>query len=842
MPTTTINTTREEAVSLSRFDDLFDEKLEREIERLGLTDWANKIFLSETIQDLFENDGQLTSAHLERVRRLAKLKNVERPNSFNVNEFINYCKKGLLFIELFYARILDSNRDIEPRPSQVLGSKLMYLSHFFKASFIGEYPTGSGKSFMYLIFAAALYFTNGERTIVATAGINLQEQIDNKDAPYISGIYRDLVGKNLPYLLIKGRQNYACNKKLKKLFEMLDGGVAFAVQDEESFKRYLKNIPRHGFNGDLSNIDEYLTYELKEALTVRDARMGGCNNCEMKGECYFYTKTSTSNRSAIVIINYHVLLTEIEKIKSPGYLSGGLPTAYIFDEAHELASISRDFSEIVVSGEKMKWLISKLSHIEGIAVDSAHPKISKLTFSNVGGLRPKTKLEELNQIFRLEAPKWYETLSAFASSRFSSDVIIPAEYAMKVEGLLEGLSEVNDMLTTICEIIAQDYLNFPSVEALYAAAEESDGSYDTELHVVSMIEDTMTTIGEYIATVRCFSRPALRREDTVYWLSNEVDGRESKVSFKIKMVDTHIVEKLIKRATTRPSMTSVSATLAVDDSFAFYRTAMDIPPELISFEVVGESPFKLKEQEMWYLPKEAQSAKGADESFDALVSSQIIELLTLSKGGALVLFTTRKSMDSCYNIVSKAMPELNILKQNSTSKKILLERFTNDINSVLFANRSFFTGVDVKGPSLRLIILDKLPFDNPTDPVNRTLSERPYGFQRFAIPSMVTILKQIVGRGVRSTTDKCVIAFMDSRLKTAGYASTIRQSFSVGGNAPRKTEKIEDVALFFGKIFEEHKDLIFTDEPEEEDDWLDLGAPKVMGGFIDFTAHLKDKK
>ena len=183
----------------------------------------------------------------------------------------------------------------------------------------------------------------------------------------------------------------------------------------------------------------------------------------------------------------------------------------------------------------------------------------------------------------------------------------------------------------------------------------------------------------------------------------------------------------------------------------------------------------------------------------------------------MALFTSNKSMNAAYMEISRRHPHLNIMVQNNLPRKQLIDNFRRDTHSVLFATRSFFTGVDIKGPSLRILVLDKLPFDNPSDPVTRVLTSRENGFRNYAIPSMVMILKQIIGRGVRSRDDKCVIAFMDLRLKTASYASQIQRTFKATGNYSKRTHSLADVQAFMDTIIQENG-LFGTSEAWDPDE------------------------
>jgi ATP-dependent DNA helicase DinG len=786
---------------------------DQKIKELDLLEKFEAIQKAETITALFEGDVTLGTQFLPRIKELSK----EAPN-FSKEDFLHYLKEGLFFIDAMYAQIYKNNPGIEHRSAQVNGSKLMYISHYFNADMIAEYPTGSGKSFMYLIYAATL----SKKVSIVTAGISLQEQLYAKDMPYIASVYKQVTeGGSLAYSLIKGRQNYACNTKLGKLIQMIDSNVQLVAEDPAAMKDYILKIPRHGFNGDLSNIDAPITQEIKEALTVKDARSGGCSSCDQKNvDCHYYRNLKSAAASDVVVINYHVFYTELEKIRTLGFLSGGTPAAYVFDEAHEFAIIGRDFSEESFGPYFTSHIKRQLSYIEERSADVDHSACRNLVFTNAAGLNIRLIVDELKEVVESESQSWRPFMDE-NKDRFSSDIILHGEQSVSTKQIRGKMATLSISLDSVSELIV-DRTGFPSKEALYAYAEENEGSVISEvLAVIESIDDLSAEI--MLMAMHCdkFQDPSKRSDSFIYWLSEEVRKDDVLISLKSKRVYLDTFSKIKNFPTESGACiptVSVSATLAVGSSYKFYRNNMGINPTGVSFEIISASPFDLRKQELWYMPEDAMSGKGATEAYDSFVAKNIIDLLSISKGGALLLFTSKKSMDNVYFAVKRAMPGLRLLKQNDTSRKILLDEFTKDINSVLFANKSFFTGVDVKGPSLRLLVIDKLPFENPTDPVSRTLSGGENGFRTYAIPAMVTTLKQIIGRGIRSVDDKCVIGILDDRLKNSMYASTIRDTFTSSNNHSKRTHSLAEVGIFMNSIFESYGHEAFETSPMDEED------------------------
>jgi ATP-dependent DNA helicase DinG len=238
-----------------------------------------------------------------------------------------------------------------------------------------------------------------------------------------------------------------------------------------------------------------------------------------------------------------------------------------------------------------------------------------------------------------------------------------------------------------------------------------------------------------------------------------------------------------------------SATLSSNGKFDFIKDRLGLDTTKTE-TMLAPSSFDYQKQAIIYLPKAMPEPRAPE--FNQIAASEIIKLLNVTNGRAFVLSTSLSAMNALYELVSMRV-NFPCLVQGSMSKAGLLERFRKTPNAVLFATSSFWQGVDVQGEQLSCVIIDKLPFAVPTDPIvaarTRFIDDNGgKSFFDYSVPNAVITLKQGIGRLIRSSTDRGVIALLDSRLRTKGYGKDFLNSL------PRCkiTSELQDVAQIFG--------------------------------------------
>jgi ATP-dependent DNA helicase DinG len=238
-----------------------------------------------------------------------------------------------------------------------------------------------------------------------------------------------------------------------------------------------------------------------------------------------------------------------------------------------------------------------------------------------------------------------------------------------------------------------------------------------------------------------------------------------------------------------------SATLAVGGDLSFVRRRLGLCD---AADLVLDAPFDYREQALLYVPADAPDPRRP--GWEQAVARQLVRLVRASRGRALCLFTSHRALGVVHGLAAPHLRQYTVLRQGEAPREQLLRRFREDVDSVLFATSSFWQGVDVRGESCSCVVIDRLPFASPADPLHEARSERiardgGSPFDEYAVPSAGLLLKQGFGRLVRTASDRGVVAVLDGRLRTAGYGATL-----LGGLPPaRRVEQLAEVEAFFAE-------------------------------------------
>jgi ATP-dependent DNA helicase DinG len=604
---------------------------------------------------------------------------------------------------------------------------------------IVEAGTGTGKTLAYLMPA----IRSGKRVIISTGTKNLQEQLFYKDVPFLEQALFPGGNRALSVCYMKGRNNYLCRRKL---YDLTDQPVLNGLDEIEQYRAIAawEQTTRTGDRAELANLPE--TSALWHKL---DARADTCTGqkCSSWEKCFITEMRRRATESDIVIVNHHLFFADlgIKQQAESAPDAGILPAAgiVIFDEAHELEDVAGSYFGISVSAARFEELCRDIENF--LQRNRNH----SASFS--GAIKT---LRERSALFFSLLPKG-EGRFAFENRH---------EF---LEGNGEELVAVQQTLLRI----ASEIENMPSKpEEAFSFARRAQ-----ELHV-------------QLAFV-------LEHEDpnVVFWIERRRFAREKQhVSLQATPID---VGPVLREALWSKLDTAIltSATLAVGGAFDYIRSRLGVDH---TRDVVLPSHFDYQNQALFYVPPDLPDPRTSQ--FSTRAAERIRKLLEITRGRAFVLFTSYYQMREIYQRLLGEI-EFPMLLQGEAPKSALLEEFRATPNCVLFATSSFWQGVDVQGEQLSCVIIDRLPFAVPSDPVVAARvkaidSAGGNAFFEYQVPSAVITLKQGFGRLIRSLHDRGLVALLDNRVLKKQYGKVFVESLP---NYSRTTD-LRVVESWFG--------------------------------------------
>jgi ATP-dependent DNA helicase DinG len=681
----------------------------------------------------------------------------------------------------------------EVRQGQIEMSKIVATAYENKQIAIIEAGTGIGKSYAYLV--PALYnaiFNSDEKTVIATATLNLQAQLFKKDVPQLFSI----LDKQCSVAIAVGRGNYVCIRRAR---EKLSSDAIFAMDPTSrygEFAAWLANTE----NGLLPEYTSTLPYQYAEINS--DGELCSNFKCPHKKECFYYKNKEKCLEARIIITNHHLLFTDArsraeneidfsEEAVLPPY------NRLIIDEAHNIETTATEFFSSSYSGYSVLRRINKIMIAEkgkgrnlietvgaystqGVSIDKSVEDLYKL----------KNSVDNLTQFL----------LSTFQKTKFEP-LFIQVQHQKRLAKFVTFAKEVSFNANAL-DLSVSELLK-------YVVVPDTDKNKERELK---------SNIGKIVGETSVLDNFCDFNSwtDEIHWFDVE-RRRGTVVDMKVIIspleVATSLISSLYKNLDT---VIFTSATLNLEDDFKFWGSRVGLPfPSMNTF--VKESflsPFDYKNRLLLLTPSDSPSApymgniNGAKErkemedtltNYNFYMAETIFKSVQSSDGGALVLFTSRKTMKDVKDIVVNMFEDegLRLLSQGDMSKDQLLNRFKNDQNSTLFALNSFWEGIDAPGNTLRLVIIVKLPFQVPSQPIIKARSldiekQNKSAFFSLSLPSATMKLKQGFGRLMRSTADYGVVLMLDSRITTKSYGKYMLRSLPPCYHPETLSEGISD--------------------------------------------------
>lgn len=630
---------------------------------------------------------------------------------------------------------------------------------------LGEAGTGTGKSLGYLIPA----ILSGKRVIISTATKALQDQIASKDLPFL----KDHLGVPFTFAVLKGKSNYYCHVAGEKtaldnppLLQIVNRTLD-AQKDNETF---------------LAEHDDFDGIEQRDwrTLTTSADDCPGRRKCPFGETCFSERAKAFAKDAQVVVVNHALLLTHLriaEKTNGKVRILGDFD-AVIFDEAHEIEEYATSAWQIDL---RERGLINFASDVRSFAfkVGTDNPTVDRLS--------------------KLDGP---------------ITAAVQALWAALPEGRLlkSDVAEMGEPIINLYEQLVDCYSLLKEVDLSKVAAEDQKSRKGNHEKLIRRCDNLIEAISGLIARPEEF-------DQRVRWVDTETFGRRG-VTNKVLHSAPIDVAPILRRnlfEQNRPCMSCdgiegcktcnftrhepnytcllVSATLSVANKFDYIAGRLGVD----SYDGIDVgTPFDYPVQSRLYVPTHLPEPTQANKAaWSSMAINEMKTLLKASNGRALLLFTSVSQMRAAYDAISPGADH-RCLMQGQGANKDLAATFMEDVHSILFATKSFFTGVDFQGEACSLVVIDKLVFDVPTDPIFAARCEavdRAGGksFFDYSIPKMALTLKQGFGRLIRHRNDSGVVAILDPRVETKGYGKTVLASLP---NCP-VIHTMDDVTQFF---------------------------------------------
>lgn len=649
-------------------------------------------------------------------------------------------------VEEFFGKdglIARNHREYEYREGQIKMAEAVMHAFDEGRSLVVEAGTGTGKTLAYLIPAIAAALGRKQRIIISTGTKNLQEQLMEKDIPFLQKI----MPKKFSAAYMKGRSNYACLYRIQKaedqpILDGLDELDQFETVREWAFES------QTGDRAELTSLPENVSFWNRV-----NARSEVCigQKCPDYETCFITRMRERAEDADIVIVNHHLFFADLSVRKNQ--FGRVLPEygAVIFDEAHLVEDIAADYFGL---------------HVSNFQIDELVRDADALPISDATVLRDLTKLAA--KVSGFSDQFW----TRFAEAR-GQDGRFPLYATAFAQEAADGELQATPL--------GEAYF------VLDAALARLESSVSIQAEEIPEADSVVKRLRQTRVDLDFIVRQ--NEKNYVYWLERRGKGmflRGSPID-----ISNLLQEKLYDKMET---VVMTSATISSNGRFDFIidRLGMDAGR---TDTLVAPSAFDYETQSMLYIPRAMPDPRAPE--FNQLAAGEIVKLLQISEGRAFVLCTSNSSMNALYETVSLRV-NYPCFVQGSMSKAGLLEKFRTTPHAVLFATSSFWQGVDVQGEQLSCVIIDKLPFAVPTDPVvaarTRFIDESGgKSFFDYSVPQAIITLKQGIGRLIRSRSDRGAIAILDARLRTKSYGRDFLNSLP----RMRITGDAEDLRTIF---------------------------------------------
>ncbi|MCK8823496.1 ATP-dependent DNA helicase [Fuchsiella alkaliacetigena] len=697
--------------------------------------------------------------------------------------------------------------DYEYRYQQKIMAEVIAKAFNRQTHLLVEAGTGTGKSWAYLVPSIYWALQNKQRVVVSTNTINLQEQLIKKDIPFL----QQVLDKDFKAVLVKGRSNYLCLRKLYTL-----ENLATEVLSEAEFSSYSRLLAwnKQAVSGCRSELLFQPQFKLWQRVASESESCLRAN-CPYQQRCYFTQARQESISADILVVNHHLLFADIAVRKEEGMdLEMAVLPKYkhiILDEAHNIEEVATSYLGKKVSQRELLSFLHNLypkeskQGIEGFLlelrfrINQAKEDIEKKQRLELQRLIDNTlqplvlkSTERSNIFFECLANFTQELKTETASGklRLKENIIEHADWLKVTEEAENFLLALNQLLRELKKL--------SSNLALISGVDFED--YEG---VCLDLEAKIKYLQQMVETVDLILNDSAT-EEVVNWIETKQNS-QGEINCNLNSAPVDIAAEFKERLLVEmDSIIFTSATLTVDQSFSYIRDRLGLTEELVAELRTGD-PFDYQQQAMLAVPIDLPGPNS--EEFTKQAIAALAKLLFANQGRSLVLFTSYKMLNSFYLELKSELKEaeIDLYRQGDKSRHLLIKDFKESKAAVILGTASFWEGVDIPGDKLSLVVIVKLPFKVPTDPIVEAKVEELEStgkdpFLNYMLPQAVIKFKQGFGRLIRSQTDQGVVVVLDKRIINRRYGQVFINSIPRGCQV--LSSKIEIVAEEINKFWD----------------------------------------
>lgn len=644
----------------------------------------------------------------------------------------------------------------EPRPVQEEMLEVVGKAFNEDGICIVEAGTGVGKSLAYLLPAMEWVAHNEERVVISTATINLQEQLYEKDLPLVLR----LLHAGVPVALVKGRGNYLCWTRLEEIREE----ASLFEEDPapwETFRKWAETSPT-GARSDLPFPIEDTLWS--QVCSESDICTG--LRCPNRERCFFLKARKQAAAAKLLVVNHHLLFSDLAyRIQGIGFEGAAVLPPFrkvVFDEAHNIEQSATSLFSETLNRFLVFRVLHRLLRTKGVRRLGLAVKLSNRGASGALILRMSQEVQRMRDAYLTLEEEALRLIAEEGAFRITSSLESVSE------GFSVSLKAFQRASLTLAETLSEILSSLPEEDA------ETPEAYEGRM-ILHRLEQMASLCQQF--------RSYPENQDRVLWVERKRTATgESILELHSTPLD---ITQIMREAVYEPLDTVVftSATLTVNRTFTFWRGRVGLLEKVDRSvaEYCFDSPFDYRNRVLIGVPTDAP-LPNTDE-YITYLHTFLVEACQLTEGRALVLFTSYDTLSKVYTLVKPdlALKGICTYRQGEEERSKLLRRFNEEVSSVLFATDSFWEGIDAPGETLEMVVLCRLPFKVPTDPIQVARMEAIQAkgknpFIELSLPEAVMRLRQGFGRLMRRTTDRGIVLIPDVRVLKKSYGKLFLSS------------------------------------------------------------------